>query len=221
MKHPRTLTLLGLGLCLAQGSTQAAPQLYETGPAEDAAFVRFIDALPTALDVRAGKGAHIALTPEERATTWQPVKARAALGATLEQGGRSEKVELSVEPSEFVNVVAVPDGAGWRVEIGREKPDDFSAHKVSLGLLNLDTACSRASLRVAGKTVMIVEGVAPRETRRRQINPVALSVDLLCDGQPSGSPLDLGSLRAGERWTLLAHPSPAGTRLLPILDRMP
>ncbi|MFZ5513119.1 MAG: alginate O-acetyltransferase AlgF [Pseudomonadota bacterium] len=212
---------LALGL-LAQFPVHAEPKLYPTGPAEDAAFIRFVDAVGGPLEVRAGKDARIELSAENSSTSWQAVKARAPLGATLSHGGKSEAVEVSVQPSEFVTVAAIPDGAsGWKVELGRESPTDFSAFKVSLGLLNLATDCPSATIKLTGKDVAIVEDVAPRAIKRRQINPVALGVDLYCQGRRTGTPTELGSLRAGERWTLLVRPTREGPRIMPILDRMP
>lgn len=212
---------LALGL-LTLSPAHAEPKLYPTGPAEDAAFVRFVDALGGPLEVRAGKDARLELSAENSSTSWQAVKARAPLKATLSHGGKSEAVEVSVQPGEFVTVAAIPDGAsGWRVELGRESPNDFSAFKVSLGLLNLSADCPSATIKLTGKDVAIVEDVATRAIKRRQINPVALGVDLYCQGRRTGSPFDLGSLRAGERWTLLVRPTRKGTRIMPILDRMP
>lgn len=211
---------IALGLVVL--SVHAEPKLYPTGPAEDAAFVRFVDALDGPLEIRTGKDARIELTAESSSTSWQAVKARTPLAATLSHGGRSEDVKVSVQPSEFVTIAAIPDGAsGWRVELGRESPTDFSAFKVSLGLLNLDANCPSATIKLTGKDIVIVEDVAPRSIKRRQINPVTLGVELYCQGKRTGPPIDLGSLRAGERWTLLVRPTSEGTQIMPILDRMP
>ncbi len=213
---------LALGL-LAQFHAQAdEPKLYPTGPAEDASFIRFVDALGDSLEVRAGKDARIELSADNSSTTWQAVKARALLAATLHHGGQSQTIEVSVQPGEFVTVAAIPDGkSGWKAELGRETPSDFSAFKVSIGLMNLAADCPSATIKLAGKDVAIVEDATPRAIKRRQINPVALGVDLYCQGQRVGEPVNLGSLRAGERWTVLVRPTSEGPRLMPILDRMP
>ncbi|MEW6444696.1 MAG: alginate O-acetyltransferase AlgF [Pseudomonadota bacterium] len=222
MSRPSTLLLGAALLTLFSTAHADQPMLYPTGPAEDASFVRFVDGLDTPLSVIASKDARIELTPAASSTTWMPVKARSPLGATLQQGGQGKKIEVSVQPSEFVTVAAVYEGAsGWRTETARETPTDFSAHKVSLGLMNLASECASASVKVAGREIAIVEDVAPRAIKRRQINPVALSVELYCQGTKTGEPADLGSLRAGERWTLMVRPTATGARLQPILDRMP
>lgn len=217
----RTLALLALGL-LAQYPAHAEPKLYPTGPVEDAAFVRFVNGLDGTLDIHAGRDARLDLTAENRSTSWQAVKARTPHKATFSHGGMSKAVEVSVQPGEFVTVAAVSEGAsGWKVVLGRESPSDFSALKVSLGLLNLAPDCPSATIKLAGKDITIVQDVAPQAIKRRQINPVALGVDLYCQGQRIGVPVDLGSLRAGERWTLLVRPTSEGPRIMPILDRMP
>jgi hypothetical protein len=200
----------------------AEPRLYPTGPAEDAAFIRFVNALGAPVEIRAGKDAQIRLDADNSSTAWQAVKARLPLKADLIHAGRSQVVEVSVQPSEFLTVAILPDRkGGWKTELGRESPSDFSAFKVSLGLMNLAEDCVNAAIKVAGKDVIIVEGVKPSEMKRRQINPLPLSVDLYCGDQRIGDAVQLGSLRAGDRWTLLVHPNKAGARLMPILDRMP
>ncbi len=212
---------LVLGLT-AQFSVHAAePKLYPTGPSEDSAFIRFVGALDAPIEVRAGKDGRIELAAHD-STTWQAVKAHSPLGATLVHGGQNQAVDVSVQPGEFVTVAALPDDkGGWTAGIGRESPTDFSAFKVSLGLMNMAEHCSNAAIKIAGKDVAIVEDVAPKGMKRRQVNPLSLSVDLYCGGQRSGDPVNLGGLRAGERWTLLVHPARDGARLIPILDRMP
>ncbi|MDM7483042.1 MAG: hypothetical protein P3W96_013690 [Halomonas sp.] len=203
----------------------AAPQLYETGPSEDAAFVRFVDALPNPVTVRTGKGGQLVLDPkatDTASTPWQAVKARTPLKATLEYEGQKQEVELAVEPSEFVTIAALPNGKGsWQVRSAREKATDFSARKVALGLLNLDPNCSPASVKVAGKELSILENISPEGIQRRMLNPVDLAVDLYCAGQRVSEGVSLGTLRPGERWTLLIIPEGGKTRLMPILDRLP
>jgi len=211
-----------MGLLAHAPAHAVQPMLYPTGPAEDAAFIRFVDALGAPLEIRAGKDARIELGADHSSTTWQAVKARSPLGATLVHGGQNQAVDVSVQPGEFVTVAALPDDkGGWTAGIGRESPTDFSAFKVSLGLMNMAEHCSNAAIKIAGKDVAIVEDVAPKGMKRRQVNPLSLSVDLYCGGQRSGDPVNLGGLRAGERWTLLVHPARDGARLIPILDRMP
>lgn len=214
--------LAGLVAAVLPATALAAPQLYDTGPAEDASFVRFVAAVPGAVEVVAGRNARLPLDPQNASTTWQPVRARVALKATLHHAGGKQDVEVSVQPSEFVTLAAVPNGqGGWLVGVGREKPQDFSAHRVSLGLLNMAKGCADATLKLTGKDVVIVDKAQMGQVERRMINPVSLGVDLFCNGQKVQEAVDLGSLRAGARWTLLVLPEAKGWRLMPVLDRMP
>lgn len=200
----------------------AAPQLYETGPAEDAAFVRFVAAVPGTVEVVAGSSARVPLDPQNASTAWQPVRARVALKATLHHSGTKQDAGVTVQPGEFVTMAAIPNGqGGWQVGIGREKPQDFSAHRVSLGVLNMAKDCADATIKLAGKDVVIVGKAPVGQVERRMINPVSLGVDLFCNGQRVQETTDLGNLRAGSRWTLLVLPEGKGWRVMPVLDRMP
>jgi hypothetical protein len=218
----RHLFLVSLVVAVLPTTVLAAPQLYETGPAEDASFVRFVAAVPGAVEVVVGRNARLPLDPQNASTTWQSVRARVALKATLQHAGGKQDVEVSVQPSEFVTLAAIPSGQGsWLVGVGREKPQDFSAHRVSLGLLNMAKGCADATLKLAGKDVVIVDKAQIGQVERRMINPVSLGVDLFCNGQKVQEAVDLGSLRAGSRWTLLVLPEAKSWRLMPVLDRMP
>lgn len=213
--------MLALGVSVF-GTASATPQLYPTGPAEDSAFVRFVQALPDAVVVEAERGAKVTLTPEQRDTAWQAVAARTPLRATLRAMGRQESVSVTVQPGEFVTVAAVPDaGSGWRLVQGREKPTDFSALKVSLGVLNASARCPSASVKVAGRDTVVLANVSGTTVQRRQLNAVPLAVALWCGDRSAGQSVDLGVLRAGQRWTLLVVDEGASARLIPILDRMP
>ena len=106
-------------VALAPATTvMAAPQLYDTGPAEDASIVRFVAAVPGVVEVATGRNATLSLDPQNASTTWQPVRARVALKATLLHAGGKD-VEVTVQPSEFVTLAAIPTekagGCGhWR-----------------------------------------------------------------------------------------------------------
>lgn len=54
--------------------------------------------------------------------------------------------------------------------------------------------------------------------QRRSLNAVALKVQLTCAGQATGAALDLGELKAGERYSVLLLPGASGPRLLATQD---
>lgn len=204
------------------GTASATSLLYPTGPTEDSAFVRFVQALPDTVVVETERGAKVTLTPEQRDTPWQAVAARTPLRATLRSMGRQEVVSVTVQPGEFVTVAAVPDaGSSWRLVQGREKPADFSALNVSLGVLNASARCPSATVKVAGRDTVVLANVTGTTVQRRQLNAVPLAVALWCGERSAGQAADLGVLRAGQRWTLLVVDEGTSTRLIPVLDRMP
>jgi hypothetical protein len=223
MRLPLNFAFSALVWALGACAHAATPQLYPTGPAEDSSFVRFVDALPDALTVETDHGAATTLTPQQRDTTWQAVPARTPLQATLRTAGRREALSVQVEPSEFVTVAVVPHAGkgGWRVVLGREKPKDFSALKVSLGAFNASTRCPSATLKVAERDTVVLSDVSGSSVQRRQINAVPLAISLWCGGQPTGVTVDLGVLRPGQRWTLIIVDDAPMARILPLLDRMP
>jgi hypothetical protein len=114
----------------------------------------------------------------------------------------------------------LPDGKGIKQITVRDAPDDFNGLKASLGFFNLDGSCANASLRPAGRTVDLFKGVAQGSLQRRSINPVKLAVQLVCANANVGPALDLGELKAGERYSVLLLPTPAGPRLSSATDSL-
>ena len=92
-----------------------------TGPAEDAAFVRFVAAVPGAVEVASGATPGCRWILRMPPTSWQLVRAKVALKATLNYAGGKQDAEVTVQPSEFVTLAVVPDEkGGWQVGVGRE-----------------------------------------------------------------------------------------------------
>lgn len=214
---------IGLGL-LSTNQTLAAPQLYETGPEKDAAFVRFFNVTKSIATISTSRGSAIKLDPETPgtwSTSWASVKPQTPLRAKILYKGEEKAVEIVAEPGQFITIAILEGPHGMSVRTVREKADEFSSHKVSLGLLNLDPKCSSASIKLAGKELGIVEDTPPDRIVRRMINPVHLAVDLYCDGQRTLENFNLNLARPGERWTLLVAPEGNRARMQLVLDRLP
>lgn len=214
-----------LPLALTFGLTLAVPAgavdipLYPTGPAQDAAFLRFADGLDQALKVTASDSASaLELDAQRRVSDYQMVPGGTELRGTLTVGDEQAPIKLKLEPGEFVTVIGVRDQGRLVPLLLRETPEDFSAVKASVAFYNRDTQCQPADVRVAGRTVDLFQGVAADGHARRQVNPVGLRVQLLCAGQPAGDPLDLGVLEAGERYTLLLVSGDAAPRFFYVKD---
>lgn len=210
MKHA---LIAALAASLPALATQAAEiPLYPTGPAEDSAFVRFVNATDGALEIQAaGSQARLSLPTDKPASGFMPVAANKPVKGTLVGASQRTDVAVTVKPSEFATVIALGKNANLVI---KESPDDFNAMRASLALYNADPACRQAGLRTSGRNVGIFDGVAPGQAKRRLINPVAVTVELTCGGKPQGAPRELGALEAGQRYTVLAIPGAQGTRTL-------
>jgi alginate O-acetyltransferase complex protein AlgF len=220
MKQPSMRQLLWvpavLATCLFAANAGAAEtQLYDTGPAQDASFLRFVNATDKPIAIAAnGKDATVKLDAAKPATDYFPVKANSAIEGTVTQtGATSAAVSLKVAPSAFATVVALADGGALKTLTISETPDDFNGMKASLAFYAVDARCADAGLNAAGRDIALFTKVAQGTLQRRSINPVKVGVQLMCAGKPSGSALDLGELQAGQRYSVFAVPAANGPRL--------
>ena len=187
--------------CTAVSAQAAGPMLYETGPAQDSAFVRFVNGLDQAAEVvPEGSRARLSLPTSKPLGDFLPVRPDTVIKGAFEARGQRAAVAVKTAPGAFSTVVAKPAGAGkpFTVTVLTEVPDDFSALRASLGFASLDKACAPAGLQTAGKGVALFSGVALEQLQRRQINPVKLTVQATCGGKPLGGVVDLGQLEGGE-----------------------
>ena len=188
--------------------------LYPTGPSADSSFVRFINATDVPLELTAaGSQARIKLDDTQPATSFYPVAAKADIKGRFTSAQAKTDVSVKVKPGEFVSVIALSNGTTLKQLIVGEEPDDFNALKASLAFVNASDSCAKAGLQVVGRTVMLFENVVPEKLVRRSINPVKISVQLLCDGQPTGTVLNLRELEPGERYSVFAVPSANSARI--------
>lgn len=218
----RLALLLAVPSLLLSGLAQAEIPLYPTGPAEDSAFIRFINAGTVPLEVTAQEGQPpLRLEVSRPVSVFFPVQASSPIKGTLVSGQQKLPLALSVEAGEFATVVTLPDGAkGMKQVAVREQPDDFNGLKASLAFFSLDASCAEASLRPAGRTADLFKAVPDGTLQRRSINPVSLSVQLVCANANVGAALDLGELKAGERYSVLLVPSATGPHLLLTTDAL-
>jgi hypothetical protein len=200
---------------LATAAAAAEIPLYPTGPSEDSAFLRFVNAGSASLElVAAGSQAKLRLEGEHDVSDFLTVPAGKPIKGQLSSAGKTTALDVSVEPGEFATVVELPSGDVVTV---REQPDDFNALKASLALYNLDPACANAGLQVAGRGIDVFKDLGEGAVQRRSINPVSLTVQLRCGGADAGAALALGDLAAGQRYSLFVLP---GARLLMARDNL-
>lgn len=222
MKNKKTIRMFAaavLTLAMSSGSWGAQDDLYPTGPAEDSAFLRFVDGDAKGLRVVAsGSKSELRLDAGHRASQFLSVAGGSQISGQLRTGVSQSKVDLTLKPGEFITVVGVTvDGALQALTL-RETPEDFSAVKASVAFYNMNTQCSPATLQVAGRTVNLFDGITHGDSIRRQVNPVKLAVQLLCSGAPTGDPVDMGTLVAGERYSIFLAPGDPATRFFYVMD---
>jgi len=213
--------LLALPLLLASAAASAEVALYPTGPSEDSAFLRFVNVAPGVLKMEAsGSKASLDLSDARKVSDYLSVPANKAIKGTLSRAGQTSALDLQVAPGEFATVFAFDDGGKISQRVVREQPDDFNALKASLAFVSLDPACQGASLRPAGRNADLFKDAADGSVQRRSINPVKLSVQLVCANTNVGNPLDLGELKAGERYSVMLLPGAQGPQLLSTTDTL-
>lgn len=207
-------------LMLSLHAQAADIALYPTGPDQDSAFLRFINAADRPLQLLTeGSRTSLKLEGPNAVSDYLPVPANQPIKGTLERNGKSQPLDIQVAAGEFASVIAMPDSTqGIRQVVIREQPDDFNSLRASLAFISADPACTQAGLRAAEKNADLFKEVADGSVQRRAINPVNLSVQLVCAQTNVGAPLDLGQLKAGERYSVVLLPGANGPYLLLATD---
>jgi len=199
------------GFCATAMAEEMA--LYPTGPSQDSSFVRFVNATDQAVTLTSSGAKKMILPTTQVNTNFYPIVAKSILKGSFSTGKAQSDIALSVKPGEFASVIALTSPAGLKQVILREQPDDFNALKASIALYNTDSNCTNAGLNVVGRTVNLFEKVTAGNLQRRALNPVKISVQLMCNAQKISVPLDLGLLQAGQRYSIFVLPSKQTSRL--------
>lgn len=207
-------------LALSAGAHAGEIALYPTGPAQDSAYLRFVNvsASPLQLTPEGGQ-ASLKLEAAKVASDFIPVPGGKPVKGTLSRDGKSVPLDVQVAPGDFATVFVLGDAQGIRQQVVEEAFDIPNQLKASLALFNADAACADAKVKLAGRDVDLFQKAAAGNPRRQEINPRAsLEVQLECAGKPVGGPLQLGALEAGKRYSLLLVPGAGGPQLLSVTD---
>lgn len=196
--------IAGLFLASISAAMAAEPQLYETGPSEESAYVRFVNATDQALDVTSSRGSakvSLPVSGDGRVSRFFSVKAGTRLSATVQSDGHKAVVDVTGKPWEYITVVVLPGGATQlKSMLVRETPEDFNAMRSSVALFNLDAACTGAIMQGGAKHATILDNVKPFSVQRRLVNPVRLTATVGCGA--NGMDMDMSQLQAGERYSV-------------------
>lgn len=210
-------TWLG-GVALAYACTAGASGLYETGPAQDSSFVRFVNGTEAAVVVSNSKTKgklELGTQGAARVSPFLPIRAGAKMAASIAVKNQKFDLEVVAKPGEFITVATVPNGTGgWTGVQMRETPSSFSATRASIAVFNFNPACPSAQVDSAGKADGIFKNATSKAVQRRLVSPVNATVQVSCAGKASGTPLDFGLLEPGERYSVFVLPTQAGGLVL-------
>lgn len=216
----RRRALLG---ALLPAVASAAPQLYDTGPSQDLALVRFVNAGAQALTVQSGgpAKASVVVAPSAPITDYQPVRSDAPVTGYWKNGQRQMAITLRVPSGGSASVLAWQGANGEIAGTSfTEPPPTFDPLRASLAFYNADARCTAAGLLASTGNAAIFENQAALANARRAVNPVKLAVHATCNGQPVEGTVDLGSLQAGQRYSVFLVPAGKGSRLMGLQDRI-
>jgi hypothetical protein len=199
----------------ASAAVAAEGRLYPSGPPNGVAYLRFVNLAPQEVSV-ISPAAKIAIPAdvEHRVREFDPVPPNNKLTGTVQLGGDSKPIDLTLKPNEFVTVAISAGTDGLALTVFREVPSDFNAMKSSLGLFNLDKNCSDAALVAGDQHQSVVSGVAPGAVGRRMVNPVNVELAAACGDPAQAVPAKLGALVAGDRYSIFVTPSASGRQVV-------
>jgi alginate O-acetyltransferase complex protein AlgF len=215
---PSILTTITI---IASHSSQAADiPLYPTGPSQDSTFVRFINATNSNLSVSAGGSrSKIKLDTTQPASQYYPVTSKSKVLGEFANEFESSSISVNSKSGEFTSIAALNNGKHLKQLIIKETPSDFNSLKSSIALYNLNEKnCQSAGLNIVGKDIALFSQIKFGSFERRSINPVAISVQLTCDGKATGKNLDLGTLQAGQRYSIFVFAGDIDPRVIAATD---
>jgi alginate O-acetyltransferase complex protein AlgF len=204
-------------------STGAAPRLYDTGPAQDLALVRFVNAGAQPLVVQsAGGSASLTVPPIAPVTDYQAARSDTPVTGQWQLANQKLAISLRVKAGGSASTVAWTDESGKLAGTSfTEAPATFDPVRASLAFYNADPRCTAASLASSPANVPIFNQQAASASARRAVNPVKLVVQASCNGQRVDATVDLGSLQAGQRYSVFLVPAGKNaSRLIGLQDRV-
>jgi len=208
---------LGFALVLAAGSAGIAAEgrLYPSGPPNGVAYLRFVNMASQEVTV-VSPAAKIAVPADDahRVREFDPVTPGVALKGSVELGGASKPIDVTLAPNEFVTIAITGGADGLTLTVLRDVPSDFNALKSSLALFNLDPACAKADLLAGDNHLAVVSDVAPGALGRRLVNPVDVALSVSCGDPAQGLPAKLGALVAGDRYSVFVAASGSGRQIV-------
>ena len=193
------LALLALALpALAQN------EVYDPEPPRGSAYLRFVNALPGAVELRPDflPQQRLGAGTADRVGAYQVVERAAgrALAVEVREGARTQRSTVAAQPDGFVTVLIQPGEGGAIRLVALPEEMNFNRARVRLGFYNAVPGCERATLRLEPDGPAVFEGVPPGEGRQRTVNAVRAPVRAGCGAGP-GAGFTLEGLEAGNSYS--------------------
>lgn len=216
-------TLLGIvGLLVHASMAGAAPQLYETGPAQDLALLRFVNATEGTVQVKpeARAASGLSLTRLAPVSDLQPARADRPVAGFWTAGKQDLRIDERLAPGASATLVLWSAAGTLHYKAFVEPAARFDGVRASLAFFNADVRCAKASLTATPQNRAIFQDLPFPGMARRALNPVMVNVKAACNGQDVDAVLDLGQLDAGQRYSVFLLPAGTGHRLVGGQDRL-
>ncbi len=194
--------------------------LYGAQPPPGSAFVRFVNATATSVDVRPSFAASSTLgtAGPSRVSAYAVVDRVAGKTLSLEvrAAGQSAQTTLSVAPDSFDTVLVRNDASGTLSAAVVKDGSEFNQARARLSFYNATPDCPSASLALLPAGTAVFSDVAAGAVRTRTVNPVKALVRASCTGHTADDVM-LENMEVGGSysvWLMLpdGHPATFVTR---------
>lgn len=200
-------------LTFAATSAHGEDALYGDQPARNAVFVRFVNALDTAVSIKSDLLPPLDIKTEDkdRVSPYQAVDAGkvASLTLTAKANGTEASDKISLRAGTRISIVLRQDGQRLRVTALTARSES-SQSRIVLSFMNAAPACGVTSLKLEPSNATIFADVPVDGERWRRINAVSARVGAACSDLGVAN-VKLERLEAGSAyslWLLMLHGHP-------------
>jgi len=199
--------LLGLAMiliCLA-GRAVAQGQVYDAQPPAGSAYVRVVNALPGAAELRspAFDTRRLGTQAAQRVMDYMvvPNVAGRPLRLDFAEGERRGQASIRLEPGSFVTVLLHRNAAQAVSATALVEQTEFNRARARLAFYNALFDCPEAGLSLLPGGQAVFAGVPALQTRSRVISPVSAELRAQC-GDRATAAFPLSGLEAGGMYSI-------------------
>lgn len=205
----RRVLALFAALALAPAGALAQGQVYEPAPPRGSAFVRIVNTLPAAVQVRPDflPAQTLGTQPQQRVTAYTVVEnvANRTLRLEVAEGARRGQGSFRATADGFVTVLIHRGADGNPAVTALPEDTDFNRARARLAFYNALPDCPAGALQLHPGGQAVVGDVPALGTRARSVNPVTAEVRAAC-GARASAPFALQGLEAGGMYSIWMIP---------------